>query len=79
MEAKQKAIKMITKYTDYCFHNFDNDAEEQKFNNAKECVLITIDEILGHLNEIASIEYHLGKSIAYWRDVIDEVKNLKFE
>ncbi len=73
MTPQEKANKLIKKLKDYCFHNSDNDAEEQRIYNAKQCALVCVDEILDHVEEIRTFEYHFGKSIAYWRDVKDEI------
>ena len=73
MDAEIKAKQLIDKFKGYCFHNFDNDAEEQQLRNAKQCAIIHVDEILEHLEQIRTVEYHFGKSIAYWKDVKDEI------
>ena len=74
MTPKEKAKTLIDKFKGYSFNNFDNDATEQRTDNAKKCAIILVDEILEYIGEIATIEYHFGKSIAYWKDVKDEIK-----
>jgi len=72
MEANKKAIELVDKFKPYA-----NDIDGADLEYRKECAIITVDEILSHIEEIGTFEYHFGKSIAFWREVKDEIKTLK--
>jgi hypothetical protein len=83
MEAKEKAQELTKKFKLYVYPfsagsgylsgDFDEDVIKQ---NSKQCALFVVEEILLNFEEIRTMEYHLGKSTAYWRDVKDELKKL---
>ncbi len=83
MEAKEKAQELMNEFKHWIYPfaagkgylTKDVDYEVMK-NNSRHCACIAVDEILGHLKEIATHEYHMGKSIAYWNDVREELKKL---
>jgi len=82
MEAELKAKELVEKFKPfvYCYSgsgmltNTMDDGVILDF--AKRCAVESVDEILNHINEISNIQYHFGKSIAYWKDVQDEIKKL---
>ena len=45
MEAKLKANELVGKFKNYSYNGRDND-KECRFENAKQCALIAVDEIL---------------------------------
>jgi hypothetical protein len=45
MEAKLKANELVGKFKNYSYSGRDND-KECRFENAKQCALIAVDEIL---------------------------------
>jgi len=50
---------------------------ELRHEVAKKCALICVEKYLEHLEETRDSVCHMGKSIAYWRDVQDELKTTK--
>ena len=64
MTPKEKAQQLADYYMPFCSNNY---------NDAKQCALITVDEILLHEKENHSI---LDKSTEYWREVKKEIEAL---
>ena len=74
MTPKEKAIEMLDEFVDYvnCWDDNGNCNYEQAYNYAKKCALISINCILEiGINVNATVE-----SIAYWKEVKQEIKNL---
>jgi hypothetical protein len=71
MTAKEKATELLNKSLGA---NFSTPREKEVAQYW--AAINTVDEILAHLEEIRTIEYHLGKSIAYWNDVKEEIEKL---
>lgn len=75
--AKEKAKRLVDKMKEYCFHNFDNDAEKQQIDNAKQCALIAIDEISIQVYRIQeSQEITLYGTLKYLEEVKTEIHKL---
>ena len=74
---KDKAKELIDKCKEYCFHNFDNDAEEQRMNNAKQCALILADEFIEWCKPDSDEDcgFSLAPSYNYWNSVKLELEN----
>lgn len=70
---KEKAIELVKKLKEYSFHNFDNDAEEQQINNAKESALICCFEIINALKNFDDPKKHYTE-VDYWGFVIKEIR-----
>lgn len=65
MEAKEKAIELVEKFTD-----IENKYKEYTdFIQAKQCAIIAVDEIINNY----PIEYDTD----YWQEVKSELLNLK--
>ena len=78
MTPEEKAKELIDKFKEYCFHNFDNDAEEQRINNAKECALITTEYLMKQLDNIGQSIIHAERNFRmnYWEQVRNELKKI---
>ena len=82
MTPKEKAEQLVSKFNPfvYCYIGssmLTNDADDGVIlMMSKKCALISCDEILEHIDEIKTMEYHFGKSIAYWKDVKEEIEKL---
>lgn len=67
MEAKQKAKKLIDKFT-FASIYFTNNTDGAKLN-AKTCALIAVEEIINELRI-------RNGSIKYWNEVKEEINKL---
>jgi hypothetical protein len=72
MTPKEKAEELVNRYAIYLRANlmYDEDAEE----DAKECALIAVDEILNLIGQY-SIEPFIF-DIDYWEEVKQEIEKL---
>lgn len=73
---KASSQKPKEKAQELLFHYFEI-LKDVNYNylKAKQCAIFFVNGILEHMNEIKTFEYHFGKSIAYWRDVLDELES----
>lgn len=62
MTPKEKAIELVTKFLTYSNQFYPNDTRD-----AKQCALISVDEILQTCTE---------SSIWYWQEVKQEIEKL---
>ena len=62
MTPKEKALELVVKFQ-----------QEISIIMAKQCALITVDEILLHEKNNHSV---LNKSTDYWQEVKEEIKNI---
>jgi len=71
MTPAEKAKELITKFMPHSSGNSNN-------NEAKECALIAVDEILELLedNGLLIAEYHDKYTMEYWLDVRKEIEKL---
>ena len=69
MTPKEKAKELYNKFYNTSSH--PHHVESRK-NNAKQCVLIAVDEIMNVI--IGSYDYELEK--IYWQDVKNEIEAL---
>lgn len=76
LKPKEKALDLIDKHKDYCFHNFDNDADEQRKENARLCSIITAEEIIEWCKpNDEDCGFSLQPSLDYWTEVKLELEN----
>jgi len=77
MEAKEKAKELVDKYADE--FNFDDTYRGYR-EQAKQCALIVVDEIINTLNsDIRDLDVRgniLLDLIDYWREVKQEIEQL---
>jgi hypothetical protein len=73
MTPKEKAIELYHKFYNTSSH--PHHVESRK-NNAKQCALIAVDEILNNWKDEASIQFPYGKVITYWNIVKEEIEEL---
>lgn len=73
MIAKEKAQELVKKFYQPIFDidlGIDVSKDEKRYNSAKECALIAVDEILKTLKPPCLYEY------SYWQEVKTEIKLL---
>jgi len=68
MTPKEKAKDLVNKFTDI-------EDGEMYIGKAKECAMITVDEILKEYGTYYKVEVN-GKYVSYWQEVKEEIKNL---
>lgn len=68
---KEKAIELVNNYMSLLF---SKPIFGLTTNEAKQCALIAVDEILYILN--LSLDFKMNKSIKYWLEVKEEINNL---
>jgi hypothetical protein len=77
MEAKDKAKEIVVKLLEFnqmVKWDSDNDEWIHNYNNAKECALILVDEILEEIDwHITDIPHN---QISYWQEVKQEILKL---
>jgi hypothetical protein len=73
MTPKEKAKELYNKFYNTSSH--PHHVESRK-NNAKQCSLIAVDEILNNWKDEASIQFPYGKIITYWNIVKEEIEEL---
>lgn len=73
MTPKEKAIHLVGRYYDYVnvFDDEGNANYQQAENNAKECALIAVDELIQFCNESG-----IREPMMYWNKVKQEIENL---
>jgi len=73
MTPKQKAEELVDKFISYSYYSDGNNSMERNYqqkDNAKECALIAVDEIL-------SWQDWMGKEMLnYWQEVKKEIEKL---
>ncbi len=72
MTVKEKAEELFNKYYSYLKANLMND--EEAIEDAKECALIAVDEILKELNKNVWIFNEFRSK--YWEEVKREIEKL---
>jgi len=73
MTPKEKAKELYNKFYNTSSH--PHHVESRK-NNAKQCSLIAVDEILNNWKDEANIQFPYGKIITYWNIVKEEIEEL---
>ena len=68
---EEKAIELVNEYMSLIFIK---PIFGLTTNEAKQCALIAVDEILYILN--LSLDFKMNKSIKYWLEVKEEINNL---
>jgi len=68
MTPKEKEKDLVNKFTDI-------EDGEMYIGKAKECAMITVDEILKEYGTYYKVEVN-GKYVSYWQEVKEEIKNL---
>lgn len=73
MTPKEKAIDLVGRYYDYVnvFDDEGNANYQQAENNAKECALIAIDELI-KLGDFSGVR----EPMMYWQKVKQEIEKL---
>jgi hypothetical protein len=66
MTPKKKAIELIEKFKNYSYSGRDND-KECRFENAKRCALIAVDEVID--------ECRVGMDW-WWQEVKQEIEKI---
>jgi len=69
MTPKEKAEELVGKYYVIIYHTIH---QQQK---AKECALITVDEILGDIDD-SILHPQNNEAINYWQEVKQEIEKL---
>ena len=72
MTPKEKAKELFNKYYSYLKANLMDDKEA--IDDAKQCALIAVDEILdSHYKLLSGVKTSIYK---YWQEVKQEIKNI---
>jgi hypothetical protein len=76
MTKEEKAKELFNKYYSYLKANLMND--EEAIEDAKECALIAVDEVLNELFEAAIVtgSSYMHKHIDYYQEVKQEIEKL---
>ena len=76
MTKEEKAKELFNKYYSYLKANLMNDEEARE--DAKECALIAVDEVLNELFEAAIVteSSYMHKYIDYYQEVKQEIEKL---
>ena len=79
-KAEQKANKLIERFSPYCYGNdYDNGAETEE--NAKQCALICVEEVIQSMplepHTTKTLDYNIAYSEAlkFWQEVKQIIKN----
>lgn len=79
MEAKNKAIQLVEKFLQYVDCGDNRYSTKQQEENAKQCALICVEEILSlnteSFDEANNPHHYFSKK--YWQQVKQEILNLK--
>jgi hypothetical protein len=81
MTPKEKAEELIKKYSDYVSGYIgssmltNTEYPEAILNNAKQCALIAVDEIIEYLTTSSNIMTSVY-ALDYWQEVKTEIENL---
>jgi hypothetical protein len=70
MTPKEKAEKLVNKMWVYAMIN-----KNGSWNNAKQCALIAVDEIIANIEPSASMDV-IAARIEYWQQVKSEIQAL---
>jgi hypothetical protein len=71
MTPKEKAEELIKRY----YRDSDLLVEDLSWIQAKECVLIAVDEIINYLTTSPDVQTSLN-AVDYWQEVKEEIKKL---
>lgn len=68
---KEQAQELVNRFAPYAdtFHNGN-------FENAKQCALIAVDEIIKILVDLSNGEFTYVNEVIYWQEVKKEITNL---
>jgi hypothetical protein len=79
MTPKEKAFELINKFNQYtvvCVTHYSNGKMEENKQDAKQCALIAVDEILD-LKHIVTLRRNMHEmELEYWDEVKQEIENL---
>lgn len=73
LSSEEKALELKAEFFKLTSGVLSNDIRDYW---AVRCSQKLVDEILGHLDEAAGGPCHMSKSIAYWKDVKEELEKL---
>ena len=74
MTPKEKAEELFKQYYSYLKANLMDDREA--WEDAKECALILVDEIIKVLVELSKEEFTFIYYVEYWQEVKQEIEKL---
>jgi hypothetical protein len=72
MKAKNKAKELVEKYRPFCTHKLQYDEEYFNINEAKECALICVDEML----DCNTTSVYWEEDFEFWKEVKLEINKL---
>jgi len=74
MTPKEKAIKLVEAFWD----KITNDDDGDRYDAAKQCALIAVDEIIKELPQvyIHPLGTYMNTKIEYWQEVKQEINNI---
>lgn len=73
MTPKEKAKELVDKFISYSYFSHGNNSMNRSYqqeDNAKQCALIAVDEILNQFN------WRSATGLAYWEEVKEEIQKL---
>jgi hypothetical protein len=74
MTPKEKAEELVNKYRNSIMSFLSDNMKDQ---NAKQCALIAVNEMLEELDHLAFDDFDYGTSkMMYWQEVKEEIKKL---
>lgn len=77
MTQKEKARELVDKFISYSYFSDGNNSMNRSYQqeyNAKQCALISVDEIL---NDYLNSTYPKDLSIKYWNEIKEEIQKLE--
>lgn len=79
MNTEDKVKELIDKFSEYSHSEWNEDSgydEESRIENAKQCAIICVDEILDVLGEAGVYSFADPKVSEYWKEVKDKINQL---
>ena len=76
MKAKNKAKELLDRYAPLAKYWDCYNDEPLEENNAKQCALIAVEEIIKVLVDLSNGEFTFIKDVEYWQEVKNEIEKL---
>ena len=76
MKAKNKAKELLDRYAPLAKYWDCYNDEPLEENNAKQCALISVDEIIKVLEDLSNDEVSYIYEVAYWHEVKHEIEKI---
>jgi hypothetical protein len=79
MTPKEKAKQLVDKFISYSYFSNGNNAMNRQYqqeDNAKQCALIAVDEILNAISFNMYDEEEYNKVDEFWEEVKNEIEKL---